>query len=314
MRRKPIASKLIHATRIALGAIAALQLSVGPTIVAAASLSPDDNTNSPIKHVIVIVGENRSFDHLYATYAPKHKHERVLNLLSEGIINADGTPGPNFAKAHQYKIVSAPNGGKFFSSADLANKELYATLPAPDLNGVQDPPAAILLTLGGDPGLAPQDQFLMGTGGTGLPFTVHATTDTSGTGENTDRGDQIGNPSAGVSHSLVSHYYVQWVNPAAFQDPPPGSFGTMRRNQLTGPGFASVDLSVFKNIPVTERLKAQFRVEMFNIFNRLNLAPPSGYLFGGFGQSTDTIGDYNGAPGIGPGEPFSMQLAVKLIF
>ncbi len=48
---------------------------------------------------------------------------------------------------------------------------------------------------------------------TGLPFTVHATTDTSGTGENTDRGDQIGNAYAGVSHSLVSHSYVQWVNP-----------------------------------------------------------------------------------------------------
>jgi hypothetical protein len=149
---------------------------------------------------------------------------------------------------------------------------------------------------------------------TGLPFTVHAATDTSGTGENTDRGDQIGNAYEGVSHFLVSHSYVQWVNPAAFQNPPQGSFGTMGRNQLTGPGFASVDLSVFKNIPVTERLKAQFRVEMFNIFNRLNLAPPSGYLFGGFGQSTDTIGDYNGAPGIGPGEPFNMQLALKLIF
>jgi phospholipase C len=127
-------------------------------------------TASPIKHVIIIVGENRSFDHLYATYVPKHKRERVLNLLSEGIINADGTPGPNFAKAHQYQIVSAPNGGKFFSSADMANKQLYATLPAPDVNGVQNPPAAILLTLGGDPGLAPQDQFLMGTGGTGLAF------------------------------------------------------------------------------------------------------------------------------------------------
>ena len=149
---------------------------------------------------------------------------------------------------------------------------------------------------------------------TGFPFTVHATTDTSGTGENTDRGDQIGNAYAGVSHSLVSHSYVQWVNPAAFQDPPQGSFGAMRRNQLTGPGFASVDFSEFKNIPVTERMKAQFRVEMFNIFNRLNLAPPSGYLFGGFGQSTHTIGDYNGAPGIGPGEPFNMQLALRLIF
>jgi len=127
-------------------------------------------TASPIKHVIIIVGENRSFDHLYATYVPGKKSQKVRNLLSEGIINADGSPGTNFAKAHQFQIVSAPNGGKFFSSADMASKQLYATLPSPDLNGVQNPPAAALLTLGGDPGLAPQDQFLMGTGGTGLAF------------------------------------------------------------------------------------------------------------------------------------------------
>src|SRR5215472_14751051 len=75
-------------------------------------------TATPIKHVVIIVGENRSFDHLFATYVPKLRNERVLNLLSEGIINADGSPGPNFAKAHQFQIVSAPNGGKFFSSAD----------------------------------------------------------------------------------------------------------------------------------------------------------------------------------------------------
>ena len=56
--------------------------------------------------------------------------------MSEGIVNADGSPGPNFAKGHQFKIVSAPNGGKFFSSANMVNKQLYTTLPAPDVNGV----------------------------------------------------------------------------------------------------------------------------------------------------------------------------------
>ena len=55
---------------------------------------------TPIKHVIVIIGENRSFDHVFATYVPK-KGETVWNLLSEGIIKADGTPGPNFSKAEQ---------------------------------------------------------------------------------------------------------------------------------------------------------------------------------------------------------------------
>jgi phospholipase C len=132
------------------------------------------NTASPIKHVIIIVGENRSFDHLFATYVPPSGNEKVLNLLSEGIINADGSPGQNFAKAHQFKIVSAPNGGKFFSSADMANKQLYSTLPPPDLAGVGavSPYIGILSIPGGNPGLPPQDQFLFATGGTGFPWTL----------------------------------------------------------------------------------------------------------------------------------------------
>jgi phospholipase C len=131
-------------------------------------------TASPIKHVIIIVGENRSFDHIFATYVPKNRGERVLNLLSEGIINADGSPGPNFAKAHQFQIVSAPNGGRFFSSANMANKQLYPTLPPPDLGGVGtvSPAIGILSLPGGDPGLPPQDQFLFGTGGSGLSVTL----------------------------------------------------------------------------------------------------------------------------------------------
>jgi phospholipase C len=131
-------------------------------------------TATPIKHVIIIVGENRSFDHIFATYVPKSRGQKILNLLSEGIINADGSPGPNFAKAHQFKITSAPNGGKFFSSADSAHKALYSTLPAPDVAGVDavSPYASILNIPGGDPGLPPPDQFLFGTGGTGLNFTL----------------------------------------------------------------------------------------------------------------------------------------------
>ncbi len=146
---------------------------------AKAGADPDNpvdaiKTATPIKHVIIIVGENRSFDHIFATYVPKSRSEKISNLLSESIVNADGSPGPNFAKAHQFKIVSAPNGGKFFSSANLAHKQLYDTLPAPDVAGVgaTSPYAAILGIPGGDPGLPPADQFLFGTGGTGLSFTL----------------------------------------------------------------------------------------------------------------------------------------------
>src|SRR6202140_2668776 len=144
--------------------LAALALSQG---VRAEDANDSVKTASPIKHVIIIVGENRSFDHLFATYKPKSHDERVLNLLSEHIIKADGTPDENFDQAHQFQITSAPNGGKFFISAGSANKSLYSVLPAPDLAGVQNPPNAGLLP-GGDPGLPAADQFLLGTGGTGL--------------------------------------------------------------------------------------------------------------------------------------------------
>ena len=95
-------------------------------------------TETPIKHVIIVVGENRSFDHLFATYQPVRKRERVLNLRSQDIINADGTPGPNFAKAQQFKIVAPPNGGKFFISADLTQRTLRLPAAAQRRRRAQD--------------------------------------------------------------------------------------------------------------------------------------------------------------------------------
>ena len=67
--------------------------------------SNDANTTTPIKHVIVIIGENRTFDHLLATYQPVNKGESVLNLLSEGIVKTDGTPGPHYSAATQNQAM-----------------------------------------------------------------------------------------------------------------------------------------------------------------------------------------------------------------
>ncbi|GAC1622597.1 MAG: hypothetical protein NVS9B13_15580 [Candidatus Acidiferrum sp.] len=131
----------------------------------------------------------------------------------------------------------------------------------------------------------------------------------------------IGDPFAGVSHSFnKSIPGVQWINPAAFCTPgatgcagTASPFGNVARNKFVGPNYKSVDFSVLKNIPVTERVRVQLRAEMFNLFNRINFASGPGAL-NGDGTITDTIGDFNGAPGIGPGEPFNMQLAIKIIF
>src|ERR1700730_5441144 len=148
--------------RLLLGAsVAALAL---PQTVRADDAIEQIRTASPIKHVIIIVGENRSFDHLFATYRPKSDDERVLNLLSEHIVKDNGSPNENFDKAHQFQITSAPNGVKYFISAGSANKTLYTTLPAPDIGGVPTtaPFAAVLGVPGGDPGLPAADQFLFG--------------------------------------------------------------------------------------------------------------------------------------------------------
>ena len=164
----------------------------------------------------------------------------------------------------------------------------------------------------------------------------------------------IGNPFASGNGVTIDHKFsaanggTLWVNPTAFCDPSVGdpqctgsSFGNIGRNKYYGPGYASVDLSVIKNIPITERVKIQLRGEMFNLLNRINMASGVGSVAvggnnspnyntcnqgpttnhrcstaaaDGFGMITDTIGDFNGAPGLGPGEQFNMQLAVKIIF
>jgi len=56
---------------------------------------------TPIEHVIVIVGENRTFDNVFGTYQPK-AGETVWNLLARGIVRADGSPGPHFVLAEQH--------------------------------------------------------------------------------------------------------------------------------------------------------------------------------------------------------------------
>ncbi len=89
-------------------------------------------TETPIKHVIVLIGENRTFDHLFATYVPQSR-DSVKNLLSEGIIKADGTPGKNFGKAAQFQAI-APFKTKFYISLDSDDKAPYSILPEPTLN------------------------------------------------------------------------------------------------------------------------------------------------------------------------------------
>jgi phospholipase C len=85
-------------TRIAASVIALTSSGISTLVHAG-----DSATLTPIKHVIIIIGENRTFDHIFATYQPVNNGDTVFNLLSQGIVNADGSPGPSYGAALQYR-------------------------------------------------------------------------------------------------------------------------------------------------------------------------------------------------------------------
>jgi Carboxypeptidase regulatory-like domain/TonB dependent receptor len=147
----------------------------------------------------------------------------------------------------------------------------------------------------------------------GTPYTVVSANNPSGNGEGADRAMQVlPNPNK-VSHSIVNGV-VQWFNPNAFVDAPLNTYSPTRRGQNYNPGYSAVDIAFLKNTPVVERVNAQFRVDVFNIFNRTNMAPVGFPQSGEGGQIGSTIGPYLGNPGIGPGEPLNAQFALKIIF
>jgi phospholipase C len=133
MTIKKIASQVVQGARVGLASLVMLQMGLaGPFVVSAQANEngAQPQAVTPIQHVIVIVGENRTFDHIFATYQPK-AGESVQNLLSEQIVNADGTPGMKFGDAAQYS-ADATNSTTFQLAP--TSKTLYGSLPAP-LNG-----------------------------------------------------------------------------------------------------------------------------------------------------------------------------------
>lgn len=214
--------------------------------------------------------------------------------------------------------------GLDYSSGDFDTRQNFTAFFTYDVPGSSHGPK--ILTHGW------QVSSLMSFHG-GQPFNFDAGTQRPGL-------NLIQNPFIGVSHTFsAANGGLPWVNPNAFCVPGstlgsgalcPGTTdpaGDLPRNAFYGPGFSDVDLSVIKNIPVTERVKVQLRAEMFNLFNRKNFATGAGSVGNGTctvsatcptgftgGLVGDTIGDFNGAPGLGPGEPFNLQIAGKIIF
>jgi hypothetical protein len=105
----------------------------------------------------------------------------------------------------------------------------------------------------------------------GFPITITAA-DAGGLNDSfgTNRADIVGDPYPdGFTKSIDA-----WFNTAAFRQPAPGSFGSVGRNTLRGPGINNLDLALFKNFDVGRGSRVQFRFESFNTFNHAQFNAP----------------------------------------
>ncbi|MGH9744302.1 MAG: carboxypeptidase regulatory-like domain-containing protein [Candidatus Acidiferrum sp.] len=154
---------------------------------------------------------------------------------------------------------------------------------------------------------------------TGSPYSVTASNDGLLGSNHAVYADCVGDPFSGATtnHNLYTTSGFL-INPAAFAQPAPGTFGTCAPWKYYGPGIQMWDLSLFKQFKITERWKAEFRTEFFNAFNHPNFANPSAGFnpasLGGFGKVTNTIAPILGSDSGGPGDPREIQFALKLYF
>ena len=175
-RRRPLRTTAAWRYSLFCGAaLCALAVKAFAPAAAAESNANDGNTTTPIKHVIVIIGENRTFDHLFATYKPVNSGETVLNLLSEGVIKDDGTPGPNYSKVPQNQTFNTAT-----YQISPTTKTPFTTLPAPLAGGgyVDGAPpfSNIEDATTYENGLLVSDYILLTTGG--VPSSLLGTPDT----------------------------------------------------------------------------------------------------------------------------------------
>ena len=111
----------------------------------------------------------------------------------------------------------------------------------------------------------------------GFSFTPQTGSNRSGNGDTRNPDRPSLNPY--FTGPVILGQQAQWFDPNAFTLPTAGTGGDVSRGSFRGPGLAKVDLSLFKTTTLTDRLRAEFRAECFNVQNRANLATPNAIVF-----------------------------------
>ncbi len=141
----------------------------------------------------------------------------------------------------------------------------------------------------------------------GFPFTPLVGSNVLGDGNTRNPDRPSLNPN--FTGPVVLGKQDQWFNPNAFVIPAPGTFGNVGRGVFTGPGLANMDISLFKNIRISERYRLQFRSEFFNALNRTNLGTPNASVFSGASVSPSA-----GLITTLATTPRQLQFGLKLLF
>jgi len=131
----------------------------------------------------------------------------------------------------------------------------------------------------------------------GRPFTVTQGSNNLGTGR-TGLPDMIGDPNTGPKT------VAQWFNIAAFQKVTPGTYGNEKRNEVRGPGWITLDMSLHRRFSLPNRMAATLRWDVFNLTNHNNFGLPN--------RNVDASN--NGTITTMAGDPRIMQFAVRLEF
>lgn len=111
----------------------------------------------------------------------------------------------------------------------------------------------------------------------GFPFSPQLGYNPTGNGDSRNPARPRINPD--FHGNLSPKTATRWFAPEAFLAPYAGTFGNVGRDSLTGPGLANLDLSLAKSTTLHERVRAQFRVEYFNVLNHTNFTTPNAVVF-----------------------------------
>ncbi|HSM78650.1 MAG TPA: hypothetical protein VLT57_13520, partial [Bryobacteraceae bacterium] len=97
-----------------------------------------------------------------------------------------------------------------------------------------------------------------------------------------------------------------WFTTSSFGVPEPNAFGNAGRNTVRGPRLSNYDFSVFRNFPVTEKIKLEYRAEFYNLSNTPHFSNPNGSVTSGaFGTISGTLSGYGNR---------QIQMALRLKF